>query len=47
MLGKAARRRFEAMLRSMTLRRERIARAMAFAIEHASAAVTVSSTWFG
>ncbi|PWN87086.1 hypothetical protein FA10DRAFT_215297, partial [Acaromyces ingoldii] len=41
-LGKAARRRFEAMLRSMTLRRERIARAMAFAIEHASAAVTIS-----
>lgn len=41
-LGKAARRRFEAMLRSVTLRRERIARAMAFAIEHASAASAIS-----
>ncbi|UZJ52985.1 hypothetical protein CBS101457_002305 [Exobasidium rhododendri] len=41
-LGKAARRRLEAMLRGITLRRERIARIMLFAIEHASAAETVT-----
>lgn len=41
-LGKAARRRLEAMLRGITLRRERIARIMLFAIDHAVAAETVS-----
>jgi len=41
-LGKAARRRLEAMLRGITMRRERIARVMLFAIEHASAAETVT-----
>ena len=41
-LGKAARRRLEAMLRGITPRRERIARVMLFAIEHAAAAETVS-----
>lgn len=41
-LGKAARRRLEAMLRGITLRRERIARIMLFAIDHAAAAETVS-----
>jgi U2-associated protein SR140 len=40
-LGKASRRRFEAMLRGITLRRERIAGAMLFALEHAHAADTV------
>lgn len=40
-LGHLARQRFEAMLRSITPRRERIARAMAFAIKHASAADVV------
>ena len=41
-LGKRARCRFEAMLRSITSTREKIARCMAFAIEHAEAAEDVS-----
>lgn len=41
LLGLQARKRFEAMLRSLTLRRERIARAMCFAITHAHAAEVV------
>ncbi|CAO1631482.1 unnamed protein product [Parajaminaea phylloscopi] len=41
-LGSRARRRFEAMLRSITPRRERIARAMEFAMDHANAAETVT-----
>lgn len=40
-LGHCARARFEAMLRALTPRRERIARAMQFAIEHAYAASQV------
>lgn len=41
-LGRAAQRRLEAMLRGMTLRRERVARVMVFAIDHAVAAEAVS-----
>lgn len=37
-LGKFSRRRFQAMLRSLTPQRERIARCMAFALHHADAA---------
>lgn len=42
LLGPMARRRFESMLRCITPRRERIARAMAFAVEHAHAAEAVA-----
>ncbi|PWN48290.1 hypothetical protein IE53DRAFT_319701 [Violaceomyces palustris] len=41
-IGRVARRRFEAMLRGMTPRRERIAKCMAFAIEHAYAAEAIA-----
>lgn len=41
-LGMRARKRFEAMLRGITPRRERIAMAMAFAIQHAHAADTIT-----
>lgn len=41
-LGKLARRRFEALLRSITSTREKIARGMVFALEHADAATAVS-----
>jgi len=40
-LGKLARRRFEALLRSLTSTRHKIARGMVFALEHADAAITV------
>lgn len=40
-LGKLAQRRFECMLRSLTSTREKIARGMAFALEHADAAPVV------
>lgn len=40
-LGRLSQKRFEAMLRGVTPRRERIARAMTFAMEHTSAAETV------
>jgi U2-associated protein SR140 len=42
-LGRAAGRRLQAMLRGITLRRERIARVMVFAIDHAAAAETVTN----
>lgn len=41
-LGRRSKERFEAMLRCLTLRRERIARATAFALEHANAAEEVT-----
>ncbi|KDN36510.1 hypothetical protein K437DRAFT_241154 [Tilletiaria anomala UBC 951] len=41
-IGRAARRRFEAMLRGITPRRERIARAMRFALEHAHASSAIA-----
>lgn len=41
-IGPVARKRLEAMLRGLTPRRERIARLMAFAIDHAFAADAVS-----
>jgi U2-associated protein SR140 len=41
LLGKLARRRFEAMLRSLTGRRGELARCMAFSLEHAEAAAEV------
>ncbi|MBW0478071.1 hypothetical protein O181_017786 [Austropuccinia psidii MF-1] len=41
-LGKHGRRRFQAMLRSLTPQRERIARCMAFALHHADAADEVA-----
>lgn len=41
-LGRLAQRRFECMLRGLTSTREKIARGMAFALEHADAAVAVS-----
>lgn len=41
-IGPVARKRIEAMLRSITPRRERIAKCMAFCLEHASAADAVS-----
>ncbi|CAO1637564.1 unnamed protein product [Sympodiomycopsis kandeliae] len=41
-LGRFSRKRFESMLRSLTLRRERIARCTAFAIEHANASETIA-----
>lgn len=41
-LGRLARKRFESMLRGLTSKREKIARAMVFALEHANAADVVS-----
>lgn len=41
-LGRFSRHRFESMLRGLTLRRERIARCTAFAIEHAHASDVVA-----
>ena len=41
-LGKIARRKLEAMLRSINPSRDKVAHAMAFAIEHAEAADEVS-----
>ncbi len=40
-LGKLARRRFEALLRTLTSTRDKIARGMVFALEHADAAATI------
>ncbi|GAA5867123.1 hypothetical protein JCM8547_006246 [Rhodosporidiobolus lusitaniae] len=41
-LGKLAQKRFEAMLRGLTSSRERIARGMAFALEHADCAAVIA-----
>lgn len=41
-LGRMARKRFESMLRSLTSTREKIARGMVFALEHADSANIVS-----
>ncbi len=41
-LGKLARRRFEAMLRTLSGRRGEMARCMAFSLEHAEAAAEAS-----
>ncbi|WFD18663.1 hypothetical protein MCAP1_000870 [Malassezia caprae] len=43
MLGPLAAQRFKAMLRSLTLRRERIARCMVLALDHAQAADTLAA----
>ena len=43
-LGRIARQRFESMLRQITFQRGTIARAMAFAIDHADAADEVCRT---
>lgn len=43
-LGKLALRRFECLLRGLTSSREKIARGMAFALEHADCASYVSLT---
>ena len=43
-LGKLAQKRYECMLRSITSTRDKVARCMAFAIEHAEAAEEVSMT---
>lgn len=45
-LGKLAQRRFEALLRGLTSTRERIAKGMSFALEHADCAAFVSFSLF-